>query len=254
MTGNGNGHREGCALVTGASRGIGAAVAAALAEEGWPVGLGYRSGADGAQRVAYQIAAAGGTAVPVPGDVSDPGAVEDVFGALEAEFGPVLVLVNNAGITADKMVAKMEVDDWDRVVQVNLSGTFYMSQLAYLSMAERGMGRIVSISSVIGEKGNAGQVNYAATKSGLFGMTMSMAQEGARKGVTVNCVAPGYIETDMVAGVPQKAIDAIVSQVPVGRLGQPDEVARVVEFLADPDAAYITGQVFNVNGGLYMSA
>ena len=162
------------------------------------------------------------------------------------------VLVNNAGITADKMLSKMEVDDWDRVVQVNLSGTFYMAHLAYLHMAERGSGRIVNISSVIGEQGNAGQVNYAATKSGLFGMTMSMAQEGSRKGVTVNCVAPGYIETDMVAGVPEKVLDKIVSGIPLKRLGRPDEVARVVEFLADPESEYITGQVYSVNGGLHM--
>ncbi len=129
-----------------------------------------------------------------------------------------------------------------------------MSHLVFQQMRERQSGRIVSISSVIGERGNAGQANYAATKSGLFGLTMSLASEGAKKGITANCVAPGYIETDMVAGVPQKAIDAIVGQVPVGRLGQPDEVARVVEFLADPDSGYITGQVYNVNGGLYMYA
>jgi NAD(P)-dependent dehydrogenase (short-subunit alcohol dehydrogenase family) len=148
----------------------------------------------------------------------------------------------------------MEVEDWDKVIQVNLSGTFYMSHLAFNHMRERGSGRIVSISSVIGERGNAGQANYAATKSGLFGLTMSLAMEGAKKGVTANCVAPGYIETDMVAGVPESALEKIVSQVPVGRLGQPDEVARVVEFLADPDSAYITGQVYSVNGGLFMSS
>jgi NAD(P)-dependent dehydrogenase (short-subunit alcohol dehydrogenase family) len=162
------------------------------------------------------------------------------------------VLVNNAGITADKMMQKMEPDDWDRVIQVNLSGAFYLSRLVYTHMSERGSGRIVNISSVIGEQGNMGQANYAAAKSGLFGLTMSLAQEAATKGVTINCVAPGYIETDMVAGVPDKVLDKIISGIPMRRLGQPDEVARVVEFLADPDSAYITGQVYSINGGLAM--
>ncbi len=186
------------------------------------------------------------------GNIGARGDCERVFDEVLQAHGRLDVLVNNAGITADKMLTKMEVDDWDRVIQVNLSGTFYMAHLAYLHMAERGMGRIVNISSVIGEAGNAGQVNYAATKSGLFGMTMSMAQEGARKGVTVNCVAPGYIETDMVANVPEKVRDKIVSGIPLQRLGRPDEVARVVEFLVDPESEYITGQVYSVNGGLHM--
>jgi NAD(P)-dependent dehydrogenase (short-subunit alcohol dehydrogenase family) len=150
------------------------------------------------------------------------------------------------------MMHKMEPDEWDRVIQVNLSGTFYMSRLAYQHMSERGYGRIVNISSVIGEQGNMGQANYAAAKSGLFGLTMSLAQESATKGVTVNCVAPGYIETDMITSVPEKMLDKIVSSIPMRRLGQPDEVARVVEFLADPDSAYITGQVYSINGGLAM--
>jgi acetoacetyl-CoA reductase len=239
------------ALVTGGARGIGRAISERLARRGMKVGVGYSSNPSSAEELKSQYP----DQITIhQGNIGARGDCERVFDEVISAHGRVDVLVNNAGITADKMVAKMEVDDWDRVVQVNLSGTFYMAQLAYLHMAERGMGRIVNISSVIGEKGNAGQVNYAATKSGLFGMTMSMAQEGARKGVTVNCVAPGYIETDMVAAVPEKALDKIVSGIPMQRLGQPDEVARVVEFLSDPESAYITGQVYSVNGGLHMDA
>src|SRR4051812_4561764 len=237
------------ALVTGGARGIGRAISSRLARRGMKVGVGYSSDSSSAE----------GLKAELPDQITihhgNIGSRRDrarVIDKARQTRGRIAVLAHNAAITADKMVAKMEVDDWDRVVQVNLSGTFYMAQIAYLHMAERGSGRIVNISSVIGEAGNAGQVNYAATKSGLFGMTMSMAQEGARKGVTVNCVAPGYIETDMVAAVPEKAIEKIVSGIPMKRLGQPDEVARVVEFLSDPESAYITGQVYSVNGGLHM--
>jgi NAD(P)-dependent dehydrogenase (short-subunit alcohol dehydrogenase family) len=238
------------ALVTGGARGIGRAISERLASRGMKVAVGYSSGKETAQELAGQY---DGMTIH-QGNIGSREDCERVVQEVYDAQGRIDVLVNNAGITADKMMHKMEVDDWDRVVQVNLSGTFYMSQLAYLHMAERGMGRIVSISSVIGEKGNAGQVNYAATKSGLFGMTMSMAQEGARKGVTVNCVAPGYIETDMVAAVPEKAMEKILSGIPLRRLGQPDEVARVVEFLSDPESGYITGQVYSVNGGMHMDA
>jgi acetoacetyl-CoA reductase len=239
------------AIVTGGARGIGRAISERLARRGMKVGVGYSPDPTSAEELKAQYP----DQITIhQGNIGNRGDCERVFDEVLQAHGRVDVLVNNAGITADKMVAKMEVDDWDRVVQVNLSGTFYMSQLGYLHMAERGMGRIVNISSVIGEKGNAGQVNYAATKSGLFGMTMSMAQEGARKGVTVNCVAPGYVETDMVAAVPEKALEKIVSGIPMQRLGQPDEIARAVEFLADPESGYITGQVYSVNGGLHMDA
>ena len=236
------------ALVTGGARGIGKAISERLAGRGMTVAVGYSSGKDTAEELAAQHP---GMSIH-QGNIGQRSDCERVVQEVYDAHGRIDVLVNNAGITADKMMHKMEVDDWDRVVQVNLSGTFYMAHLAFNHMRERGSGRIVNISSVIGEQGNAGQANYAATKSGLFGLTMSMAAEGARKGITVNCVAPGYIETDMVADVPQKAIDAIVAQVPMQRLGQPDEVARVVEFLADPDSGYITGQVYSVNGGLHM--
>ncbi|MEJ2861352.1 beta-ketoacyl-ACP reductase [Actinomycetospora flava] len=238
------------ALVTGGARGIGRAISERLVKRGMKVGVGYSSDPTSAENLQSEY---GSDRITIhQGNIGARGDCERVFDEVINAHGRVDVLVNNAGITADKMLTKMEVDDWDRVVQVNLSGTFYMAHLAYLHMAERGSGRIVNISSVIGEQGNAGQVNYAATKSGLFGMTMSMAQEGSRKGVTVNCVAPGYIETDMVAAVPEKAIEKIVSGIPMKRLGRPDEVARVVEFLADPESEYITGQVYSVNGGLHM--
>jgi acetoacetyl-CoA reductase len=237
------------ALVTGGARGIGRAISVRMAKRGMKVGVGYSSDPTSAENLQAEFP----DQITIhQGNIGSRGDCERVFDEVVNAHGRVDVLVNNAGITADKMLTKMEVDDWDRVVQVNLSGTFYMAHLAYLQMAERGSGRIVNISSVIGEQGNAGQVNYAATKSGLFGMTMSMAQEGSRKGVTVNCVAPGYIETDMVAAVPEKAIEKIVSGIPMKRLGRPDEVARVVEFLADPESEYITGQVYSVNGGLHM--
>jgi NAD(P)-dependent dehydrogenase (short-subunit alcohol dehydrogenase family) len=150
------------------------------------------------------------------------------------------------------MIHKMTADQWDRVIQVNLSGTFYISQLVYQHMLERGLGRIVSLSSAIGQMGGRGQANYAATKAGLLGLTMTLSTEGASKGITANAVAPGYIETEMVAEVPEKVLDSILSGIPLKRLGQPDEVARVVEFLADPESAYITGQVYSVNGGIHM--
>ena len=158
-------------------------------------------------------------------------------------------LINNAGITLDKTVRKMSVSDWDHVIQVNLSGAFYLSRAILQQMLDRGAGRVINISSIIGEAGNIGQANYASSKAGLFGLTISLAQETARKGITVNSVAPGYISTEMVQAVPKEALDKVIAKIPVGRLGEPDEVARVVEFLADRESAFITGQIFSVNGG-----
>jgi len=245
-SGNGNGHREGCALVTGASRGIGAAVAAALAEDGWPVGLGYRSGAEGAQRVADQIAAAGGTAMPVPGDVSDPDAVEGVFGALEERFGPVLVLVNNAGVRADGLAVQLDDDEWSRVLDTNLSAAFRLTRRAVRGMIRQRFGRVVNVASVVGPKANAGQANYAASKAGLIGLTRTVAVEVARRGVTVNAVAPGFIETDMTEGLPPDLLNAV----PARRAGSPQDVADCVRFLASDQAGYVTGTTLTVDGGL----
>jgi len=168
------------------------------------------------------------------------------------QHGHVDILVNNAGINIDKTVRRMTPDEWDRVVQVNLSGAFYLSRAILQHMLDRGYGRIVNMSSVIASSGNIGQANYAAAKSGEFGLTMSLALETARKGITVNAVTPGFISTEMTAGVPAEAMAKVVAKIPVGRLGEPDEVARVVEFLVSPDSGYITGQAYGVNGGLYM--
>jgi 3-oxoacyl-[acyl-carrier protein] reductase len=243
---NGNGRPEGCALVTGASRGIGAAVAAALAEDGWPVGLGYRSGADGAQRVADEIAAAGGTAMPVPGDVSDPDAVEGVFSALESAFGPVLVLVNNAGVRADGLAVQLDDDEWSRVLDTNLSAAFRLTRRAVRGMIRQRFGRVVNVASVVGPKANAGQANYAASKAGLIGLTRTVAVEVARRGVTVNAVAPGFIETDMTEGLPPDLLNAV----PARRAGSPQDVADCVRFLASDQAGYVTGTTLTVDGGL----
>ena len=168
------------------------------------------------------------------------------------QHGRLDILVNNAGITMDKTVRKMAPEEWSHVIEVNLNGAFYMSRAVLSQMIDQGYGRIIHISSVIGETGSIGQANYAAAKSGLFGFTMSLALECANKGITVNCVAPGFIKTAMVAAVPKDLLDRVIAQIPTGRLGEPDEVARVVEFLADPDSSYITGQAYSVNGGLNM--
>ena len=236
------------ALVTGGARGIGRANSERLARRGMKVAVGYSSDDETASKLAAQYE---GMSIH-QGNIGSREDCERVVEEVIAAQGGIDVLVNNAGITADKMVHKMKVDDWDRVIQVNLSGTFYISQLVYQHMLERGSGRIVSLSSAIGQMGGAGQANYAATKAGLLGLTMTLSAEGARKGVTANCVSPGYIETEMVASVPDEVLDKLISGIPVQRLGQPDEVARVVEFLADPDSGYITGQVYSVNGGLHM--
>lgn len=236
------------ALVTGGVRGIGLAIAERLAARGVQVAAGYARASEALTRFEEEHP----TATTHQGNISSHADCERVVAEVLERYGRLNVLVNNAGITADRTVRKMEVGDWDRVVQTNLSGAFYLSRAVLGHMLERGSGRIVNISSIIGESGNIGQANYSAAKAGLAGLTMSLAQETARKGITVNAVAPGYIATEMVAAVPQEALDKVVAKIPVGRLGEPDEVARVVEFLADPDSAFITGQVYSVNGGQYM--
>ena len=238
------------ALVTGGIRGIGLAICERLMNRGVHVAAGYSSNRDAAEQFAGKYADHG-----VSIHQGNIGSNEDcvrVIGEVLDRHGQLDILVNNAGITVDKTVRKMSPQDWDRVIHVNLSGAFYLSQAILQHMLDRGSGRIINISSIIGESGNIGQANYAAAKAGLFGLTMSLAQETARKGITVNSVAPGYISTEMVAAVPKEAMDRVIAKIPVGRLGEPDEVARVVEFLADPDAGFITGQIYSVNGGQYM--
>jgi len=236
------------ALVTGGVRGIGLAIADRLAARGVTVAAGYSRKSDAV--TSFEEAHPGSSTHQ--GNIGSNEDCERVINEVLEQHGRLDILVNNAGITADKTVRKMTADDWDRVVQVNLSGAFYLSRAILQHMLDRASGRIINISSIIGESGNIGQANYSAAKAGLFGLTMSLAQETARKGITVNSVAPGYISTEMVAAVPQEALDKVIAKIPVGRLGEPNEVARVVEFLADPDSAFITGQVYSVNGGQYM--
>jgi 3-oxoacyl-[acyl-carrier protein] reductase len=235
------------ALVTGASKGIGAAIAIALAEDGWSVGVNYRSDREGAERTVKAIEEAGGRALAVEGDVADAnGVADELFNRLEAELGPVLALVNNAGITADGLAIQMGDEDWDRVIGTNLTAAFRMTRRAMRPMIKARYGRIVNIASVVGPRANAGQANYAAAKAGLIGLTKTVAAEVARRGVTVNAVAPGFIATDMTEELP----DAILDAVPAKRVGTPEEVAAAVRFLASDDAGYVTGSTLFVDGGM----
>src|SRR3954471_14194890 len=238
------------ALVTGGIRGIGLAISQRLMGRGVKGAAGYSRESDASRQFIDKYGERGATIHQ--GNIGSNADCERVIQEVLDQHGRMDVLVNNAGITIDKTVRKMTPEDWDHVVQVNLSGAFYLSRAILQHMLDRGSGRIINISSIIGEAGNIGQANYAASKSGLFGLTMSLAQETARKGITVNSVAPGYVSTEMVQAVPKEALDKVIAKIPVGRLGDADEVARVVEFLADPDSGFITGQIYSVNGGQYM--
>jgi acetoacetyl-CoA reductase len=238
------------ALVTGGTRGIGLAISERLVERGVKVAAGYSRDAEAAKRL---VDAHPEAEISIhQGNIGRAEDCERVINEVIEQHGQLDILVNNAGINIDKTVRKMTPEEWDQVVHVNLSGAFYLSSSVLNHMLERKYGRIINISSVIGLMGNVGQANYAAAKSGLFGLTMSLALETATKGVTVNSITPGFIETEMVTAMPEKALEKIIAQIPVGRLGRADEVARVVEFLADPDSSYITGEVYGINGGLYM--
>ncbi len=240
------------AIVTGGARGIGAAITTSLAKSGVHVAAGYSSSSATAQELADKLIAEGCSMSVHQGNVGLPEDCTRVVQEVMQAHGRVDILVNNAGITVDKTMRKMSIDDWHAVLRVNLSGAFYMAKCVLDHMLSAGFGRIVNISSVVGQMGNIGQVNYAASKAGLFGLTQSLARETATKGITVNCVAPGYIETEMVAAVPAAVLERIVAKVPVGRLGQSSEIARAVQFLVDDDAGYITGSVLSVNGGMDM--
>jgi len=237
---------DGCAIVTGAARGIGAASARTLAEAGWSVGINYRADSEGASALADEIVQAGGEAVAVQGDVRDPDAVDAVFARMERDHGPVLVLVNNAGIRADGLAAQLGDDDWDEVIATNLSAAFRATRRALGPMLRARFGRVVNIASIVGPRANAGQANYAAAKAGLIGMTKTVAVEVARRGVTVNAVAPGFVETRLTDGIGKEALGAI----PARRAGAPEEVAACVGFLASEGAAYVNGATLVVDGGL----
>jgi len=233
--------------VTGASRGIGAAIARALARDGWPVGVNYRSDRDGAERVVSEIEDGGGRAVALAADVTDPAAPDELFGALESEYdGPVLALVNNAGISRDDLTPTLGDDEWYAVIDTDLTAAFRMTRRALVPMMRARHGRIVNISSVVGLRANPGQSNYAAAKAGLIALTKTSAVEVARRGVTVNAVAPGLIETGMTAELPKDLLAAV----PARRVGTPEEVAACVRFLVSDEAGYVTGAVLSVDGGL----
>ncbi|MGI9185667.1 MAG: 3-oxoacyl-ACP reductase FabG [Solirubrobacteraceae bacterium] len=241
------GREHGCALVTGASRGIGAAIARAVAAEGWPVGVGYRSDQAAADAVVAQIESAGGRALAVAGDIAELAVADQLFGTLEEHFGtPVLVLVNNAGITADDLTPSLGDDQWQQVIDTDLSAAFRLIRRALKPMLRARTGRIVNIASISGLRANPGQANYAAAKAGLIALTKTAAVEVARRGITINAVAPGLIETDMTS----ELTTDLLAHVPARRMGTPEEVAACVRFLISDAASYVTGAVLSVDGGL----
>jgi 3-oxoacyl-[acyl-carrier protein] reductase len=237
---------DGCALVTGASRGIGAACARSLAEAGWPVVINYRSDAEGAEAVAAEIQGGGGKAFVLQADVSRPESVKSLFGAADDALGPVLCLVNNAGMRADGLAPQLSDEQWRSVIDANLDGPFMTVRTALGPMIRARFGRIVNVASVVGPRANAGQANYAASKAGLIGFTKTVAAEVARRGVTVNAVAPGLVETRMTEGLSNGLLDRI----PARRAGTPEEVAACVRFLASDEAGYVTGTTLTVDGGM----
>jgi 3-oxoacyl-(acyl-carrier-protein) reductase len=240
------------ALVTGGSRGIGRATVLALAEAGAEVAINYQQCAEAAEHVCDVAQTFGVRAATYKADISREEESARMIDAVLSDFGSVDILVNNAGITRDKTFLKMSRSLWDEVVGVNLTGVFNVTRALLPGMLEAGWGRVINMASVVGQTGNFGQCNYAVTKGGLIAFTMSLAREVSRKGVTVNAVAPGFIETDMTRAMSEASLAAVKAMTPIGRLGKPVEVAAAVLFLASPQASYITGQVIPVNGGMYM--
>lgn len=236
------------AFVTGGTRGIGRAITARLRAAGYKVAAGYAGNEVAAQAAADELGA-----MPVKGNVSSFADCARAVAEVEAALGPIDTLVNNAGITRDAMLHKMTEAQWNEVIHVNLASIFNMTRNVIEGMRERSFGRIINISSINGQKGQMGQTNYSAAKAGMIGFTKALAQENAKKGITVNCIAPGYIDTEMVASVPKNVLDGIIAGIPVGRLGMADEIARCVAFLASEDSGFITGATLSVNGGQYIS-
>ncbi|WP_216207826.1 3-oxoacyl-[acyl-carrier-protein] reductase [Clostridium estertheticum] len=240
------------AVVTGASRGIGRAIALKLAKHGANVVVNYRNSVEAVQEVVKEIEALGVKVLAIQADISSYTDVENMIKKSVEEFGSIDILVNNAGITKDGLLMRMKEADFDSVIDINLKGAFNCTRHVAAIMLKQRSGRIINISSVSGLTGNAGQVNYSAAKAGIIGMTKSVAREFGSRGVTCNAVAPGYIQTDMTEDLPAKVKDTIMGTIPLKRLGRPEDVANVVAFLATDDAAYITGQVINVDGGMVM--
>lgn len=243
---------EKTALVTGASRGIGRAIALALAFKGFAVALNYAGSHDAAEAVKKEIEAAGGKAFTVQGDVSKSEDVDRIFKTVKDEFGGLDVLVNNAGINRDALLIRMKESNWDDVIATDLKSDFLTTKAAAAMMMRKRKGSIINISSVVGIMGNIGQANYAAAKAGVIGLTKACAKEMAARNIRVNAVAPGFIETAMTDGIPEKIREGMIASIPMGRMGQPEDIARAVCFLASDDASYITGQVLVVDGGLVM--
>ena len=240
------------ALVTGASRGIGRAIAIRLASEGAAVAINYAGNVKAAEEVKAVIEAAGGRAMLVQADVADSTAVDAMIKAVIEAFGQIDILVNNAGIARDGLLMRMKEEDWDAVINTNLKGIFHCTKAVSKLMMKKRYGRIVNMASVVGLIGNAGQSNYAAAKAGVIGFSKSMARELASRGITVNMVAPGFIDTDMTAVLPDKVREAMVADIPLGKIGTPENVADAVVFLVSDQASYITGQTINVDGGMVM--
>ena len=237
------------ALVTGASRGIGRAIARELAMRGATV-VGTATSEAGVIGITEELAAANGKGIVL--DVRDAPACEAAIEAIQKEFGSLGILVNNAGITQDTLAMRMKDDDWSAVIEINLSAVFRLSRGVLRGMLKARAGRIVNITSVVGSAGNAGQANYAAAKAGVAGMTRALAKEVGSRGITVNCVAPGFIDTDMTKGLSPAQVEALTAQIPLARLGKPEDIAVAVAFLVSPQAGYITGTTLHVNGGMYM--
>jgi 3-oxoacyl-[acyl-carrier protein] reductase len=240
------------ALVTGASRGIGAAIAQSLGKQGAIV-IGTATSESGAEAINVALNSANINGIGIALDVNNSTQIDAVLKEISSKFGDVGILVNNAGITKDMLLMRMGDEEWDAVISTNLSSVYRMSKAVLRPMMKARTGRIISISSVVGHMGNAGQTNYAAAKAGMAGFTKSLASEVGSRNITVNCIAPGFIETDMTAELPDEIKVQMLARIPLGRLGSPNEIAATVAFLASPSAAYITGETIHVNGGMYMS-
>jgi 3-oxoacyl-[acyl-carrier protein] reductase len=242
--------KTGCALVTGGSRGIGAATARALASDGWAVGVNYSRDRDGAESVVASIEEAGGRAIALGADVAAEAEAETMLGTVAEELGPVLVLVNNAGVTADGLSVRLGDEAWNHVLEVNLTAAFRLTRAVLRPMMRERFGRVVNVSSVVGLRANPGQANYAAAKAGLIALTRTVAAEVARRGITVNAVAPGLIETELTREVTSNGAEGLLASIPARRPGSPEEVAACIRFLASDEAAYVNGAVLPVDGGM----